>query len=108
MVTVNLISYISLTPAPNGVVEIIVVLDSVSVPNINSDSELQRYVWSEDQSSTTELALNSPPTQIKLSKSISVSTPTLNTIVSLYSQSLFVPSITAKYSNMYSPEAVNS
>ena len=44
LVTVNLISYISLTPAPNGVVEIIVVLDSVSVPNTNSDSELQRYV----------------------------------------------------------------
>ena len=62
----------------------------------------------EDQSSTTELALNSPPTQIRLSKSISVSTPTLNTIVSRYSQSLFVPSMTAKYSNVYSPEAVNS
>ena len=45
---------------------------------------------------------------MRSSKVISVSTPTLNTIVSRYSQSLFVPAITAKYSNVYSPEDVNS
>ena len=82
MVTVNSISYISLTPAPNGVSELIVVLDNVSSPKINADSESHSYVWLSDQSSTSELAMNSSPTQILSSKVISAVTPTSNSIVS--------------------------